>query len=172
MSRTLSLFVIGLVFGGGLGFSIAAGNGVTFDGHEHADPSAHGGAMDHAAMGHGSGSDHEMMHDTPIDLPAANAPTVAMELTADPMAGHNLHIITSNFAYAPQQASLGHVPGEGHAHVYINGEKLGRVYGPWLHIASLPKGEVTVEVTLNSNDHRPLSVNGTAISASTTLTVD
>ena len=54
MNRTLSLFVIGLVFGGGLGFAIAAGNGVTFDGHDHADPSAHGGAMDHAAMGHGS----------------------------------------------------------------------------------------------------------------------
>ena len=74
---------------------------------------------------HTSGADHEMMHDTPIDLPAANAPTVAVELTADPMAGHNLHIITSNFAYAPQQASLAHTPGEGHAHVYINGEKLG-----------------------------------------------
>ena len=167
MNRTLSLFVIGLVFGGGLGFAIAAGNGVTFDGHDHADPSAHGGAMDH-----GSGSDHEMMHDTPIELPAADAPEISMELTADPMAGYNLQIITRNFAYAPGQASQAHAPGEGHAHVYINGEKLGRVYGPWLHIATLPKGEVTVEVTLNSNDHRPLSVDGTAISASTTLTVD
>jgi hypothetical protein len=36
----------------------------------------------------------------------------------------------------------------------------------------LPKGDVTVEVTLNSNDHRPLAVDGTPISARTTLTVE
>ncbi|MFT6674872.1 MAG: hypothetical protein ACJAVM_001058 [Sulfitobacter sp.] len=172
MTRTLALFVIGIVFGGGLGFAIAAGNGITFDGHDHGDPAAHGGpAMDHTAMGHET-ADHEMNHDTPVDLPATDAPEVTMVLTPDPMAGYNLHILTRNFAFAPEQASLAHVAGQGHAHVYINGEKLGRVYGPWLHIARLPKGEVTLVVTLNSNDHRPLAVDGNVISASTTLTVD
>ena len=65
-----------------------------------------------------------------------------------------------NFAFAPEHASRDHVPGEGHAHVYVNGVKLGRFYGPWLHLDNLPPGEVTVEVTLNANDHRPLSVAG------------
>jgi len=36
MDRRLSMLLIGLLFGGGIGFTIAAGNGVTFDGHDHA----------------------------------------------------------------------------------------------------------------------------------------
>ena len=50
-----------------------------------------------------------------------------------------------------------HVAGEGHAHVYVDGEKIARLYGPWLHIPSLSPGAV-VEVTLNANDHRPLAI--------------
>lgn len=69
-------------------------------------------------------------------------------------------------------ASGDHKPGEGHAHVYVNGAKIGRLYGPWLHLPNLPKGEVTVEVTLNANDHRPLAVNGAPITAREVLTVE
>lgn len=162
MDRALALFAIGLVFGGGIGFVVAAGNGVTFDGHDHGDRSAHGGAQ----------MDHAMMHDTPMDFAAENAPEVSMMLIPDAMAGHNLHVTVDNFAFSPERASLADVPGQGHAHVYVNGEKLARLYGEWMHIAALPKGEVTVEVTLNSNDHRPLAVNGTPISASTELTIE
>ena len=35
MDRSLALLGIGLVFGGGIGFLVAATNGVTLDGHEH-----------------------------------------------------------------------------------------------------------------------------------------
>ena len=38
--------------------------------------------------------------------------------------------------------------------------------------AGAPKGEVTVEVTLNANDHRPLAVNGTPITAREVLTIE
>ena len=41
MNVALPLFGIGLLFGGGIGFAIAAGNGITFDGHDHADPAHH-----------------------------------------------------------------------------------------------------------------------------------
>ena len=41
MDRTIAMLCIGLIFGGGIGFTIAAGNGITFDGHDHADPSHH-----------------------------------------------------------------------------------------------------------------------------------
>lgn len=172
MDRSLALFAIGLIFGGGIGFVVAAGNGITFDGHDHDDAAAHGVAqIDHAAMGNES-MDHAMMNDTPMDVPAETAPSVTMMLKPDPRAGYNLHVMVDNFAFSPEAASLDHVPGQGHAHVYINGEKRSRLYGPWMHIASLPKGKVTVEVALNSNDHRPLTVDGTPISASTTLTVE
>ncbi|WP_311201703.1 hypothetical protein [Sulfitobacter sp. S190] len=158
--RTFALFVIGLVFGAAGGFVVAAGNGITFDGHDHADPAHHGG-MDHAAM-----------HDQPLELDAADAPTLDIALSADPMAGYNLHIMAGNFSFDPRSASLDHAPGRGHAHVYINGDKWGRVYGPWVHLDNLPAGDVEIRVTLNSNDHRPLSVDGSAIAATTNVTVE
>lgn len=164
MNRTLSLFVIGLIFGGGIGFTIAAGNGITFEGHDHSEPAHHG--TDHG------GADHAMMHDTPIDVPAADAPQVAIMLHPDPMAGVNLQVTTDNFAFSPLNASGENVTGEGHAHVYINGEKLGRLYSEWMHLDGLPKGEVEVKVTLNTNDHRPLSVDGNPVAAIQTITVE
>lgn len=165
MDRSLALFAIGLVFGGGIGFAIAASNGVTFDGHDHGDPAAHGG------MDHGS-ADHARMHGQPIDIAASDAPNLAVRVKPDPMSGHNLYVETDGFAFAPQNASGDNQPGEGHAHVYVNGTKIGRLYGPWLHLPNLPKGEVTVEVTLNANDHRPLAVNGAPITAREVLTVE
>ena len=161
MSRTLSLFAIGIVFGGGIGFVTAAGMGITFDGHDHIEPA-----------NHSAGNDHAMMQDTPVDVPAADAPLVTIMLKPDPMAGYNLHVMTENFAFSPERASLENITGEGHAHVYINGEKLGRLYGAWMHLDSLPQGAVEIEVTLNTNNHRPMAVNGTPISAFQTITVE
>ncbi len=159
--RTLALFLIGLVFGGGIGFTVAAGMGVTFDGHDHGDPAHHGAEAGHA-----------IDHDTPFEVDATTAPTLDIALSKDPMSGYNLHVMVTNFEFSPQQASRAHAPGQGHAHVYVNGAKQGRLYGPWVHLAALPKGKVTVEVTLNSNNHQPLSVNGIPIKATTTVEVE
>lgn len=161
MSRALALFGIGLVFGGGIGFATAAGMGVTFDGHDHG-----------AAAHHGTETEHAIMHDRPLDVPAADAPTLSIQIQPDPMAGYNLELVTDNFAFSPQNASLQNVTGQGHAHVYVNGDKLGRLYSNWMHLDRLPQGEVEIEVTLNTNDHRPLSVAGTPVSATQNITVE
>lgn len=166
MNRTLALFVIGLIFGGGLGFAFAAGNGITFDGHDHGDFAQHGGGVDHG------GTDHANMHDTPIEVSSDGAPELRIAVSPDPMAGYNLHVMVENFDFSPQNASLAHQPGQGHAHVYANGVKLGRIYGPWMHLDALPKGQVEIEVTLNSNDHHPLVVEGQPVSARTLLEVE
>lgn len=168
MDRSIPLLLIGLVFGGGIGFAIAAGNGITFDGHDHSDPSQHGQtagkAHDHTA--HGANHDHETLMEISGGGPV---PTLDMELLPDPASGWNLHIMTTNFRFSPEHASLDPVPGEGHAHIYVNGDKLGRMYGAWQHLADLPDGKVTIEVTLNANDHRPLAVDGRKLSASATV---
>ncbi len=165
MDRTLTLFAIGLVFGGGVGFTLAASNGVTLDGHDHGLSDGHA-AMTTASAGHAAGGgDHARMHSQPIMLAAAEAPDLTFSVTPDPISGHNLQVVTQGFTFAPQHASGAHVAGEGHAHIYVNGAKLARLYGPWLHLPALPKGEVTVEVTLTANDHRPLMVDGEAITA-------
>ncbi len=164
MIRSLSLFAIGLVFGGGAGFVLAAANGVTFDGHDHADPAHHGGS-------HAEAMTHD--HATAINLPAGpDAPGLEISLTPDPMAGWNLHVMPQNFRFAPENASQPDKPGEGHAHVYVNGQKLARLYGGWMHIPDLPKGETTVEVSLNANSHSTLTVDGKPVSASVTVKVD
>ncbi|WP_120636230.1 hypothetical protein [Ruegeria sp. EL01] len=164
MSRSLALFAIGLVFGGGAGFVLAAANGVTFDGHDHSDPAHHGGhkaestAHDHSAV---------------INLPAGpNAPSVKIAVVKDPMAGWNLHVLPQNFEFAPESASAADQLGEGHAHVYANGVKLARLYGNWMHLAGLPKGKVEIKVSLNGNSHSQLLVDGVPVSASEVIQVD
>ncbi|QFT58398.1 hypothetical protein FIU94_06120 [Sulfitobacter sp. THAF37] len=165
MNRTLALFVIGLIFGGGLGFAFAAGNGITFDGHDHANPHHHAGT-DHGGM------EHAALHETPIEVAAEAAPNLKITVEPDPMAGYNLHVMVENFEFSPENASRDHQPGQGHAHVYANGVKLGRIYGPWVHLDDLPEGEVEIAVTLNSNDHHPLMVDGDRVSARTVVEVE
>lgn len=155
MDRRILMLLIGLVFGTGFGFLLAASQGVTLDGHDHATDHG-GGGHDHAAM-------------NAIVLPAQNAPTLSAELLPDPVAGWNLKLDITNFSFAPQNASLGHVPGEGHAHVYVNGAKIARIYGPWYHIDHLPKGTVSVEVALNANSHEELVVDGKPLRVAVTV---
>ena len=166
MNRARAMLIIGLVFGGGLGFVLAAANGVTLDGHDHATDHATDHGADHGAAE--TGGDHAAHHDMPIVLSADEAPTLNVEIFPDPVSGWNLNIQTTDFTFSPESAGLEHVVGEGHAHVYANGVKLGRVYGDWIHLA-LPEGEVEVMVTLNANDHSPLAVGDTPIQASVTV---
>lgn len=154
MDRSIPLLLIGLVFGAGIGFAYAAANGITLDGHDHADPAHHDAHADEA-----DAPDAHHDHGAMLSMPQGpDAPTLMVQIQPDPLAGWNLHIMTTHFIFSPERASRDHVPGEGHAHVYINGEKLGRYYSPWVHLDNLPKGAVEVKVTLNANDHRGLSV--------------
>jgi hypothetical protein len=169
MDRSIPLFLIGLVLGGGIGFTIAAGNGFTLDGHDHSDPAAHeNGEAGHA---HDPAQTAQHDHDTPLVLPdSATAPDVRISVLPDPVAGWNVHIVARNFRFAPDHASTDHVEGEGHAHLYINGAKFARVYGDWIHIPTLPSGGNEIRVTLNANDHRPLFVGTRAVSAGVIVT--
>ncbi|WP_114390784.1 hypothetical protein [Notoacmeibacter marinus] len=155
--QPLALLALGLIYGGGIGFTLAAANNVGFDGHDHGAGAAHGatatpGAHDHGRM---------------LDVSGPEAPTLDVTLEPDPVAGFNLHLQTANFRFAPENAGRGDRPGEGHAHVYVNGEKIARLYGPWMHILALPPG-AEVAVTLNSNDHAALAVDGQPIRAELT----
>ena len=118
--------------------------------------------------------EHEHGHEHgAVEVPEAMAvPKVSIEVLPDPKSGWNLHIMTQDFLFAPERASMEHSPGEGHAHLYVDGEKIGRLYGPWYHISELSPGQHEIRVTLNANDHRDYTVNGEVISASAKLTVE
>ncbi|MGA1285591.1 MAG: hypothetical protein ACO34J_16250, partial [Prochlorothrix sp.] len=107
-----------------------------------------------------------------LEIPAGQpVPKVTLMAHPDPSQGWNLELQVENFSFAPEHIGLSSLPSEGHAHLYVNGEKIGRLYGPWYHLPSLPPGRHTVKVNLNANDHRALTHQGEEIAASVMIEV-
>ncbi len=167
-------------------------------GHSHAkhDHGKHGHADDDSAAketptqahdaGHKSHGDHghakpeaghakAHAHDEAIDIaPGPHAPTLALEVMpagSGRGGGWVVRVKTTNFAFARDKVDQPHVAGEGHAHIYVNGKKIGRVYTAHHHLAELPSGETKVTITLNANSHQPLSVGGEALTRTVTVQV-
>jgi hypothetical protein len=136
--------------------------------HEHADPHPASDAHAHPALesmphGHSHGS---------LDIPAnAPVPTVDLVIHPDAQQGWNLEVQVTNFAFAPERVNQSSVTTEGHAHLFINGEKITRLYGGWYYLAPLPPGEYEVSVVLNANTHEDLVHNGQVIRDVEILTV-
>lgn len=114
---------------------------------------------------------HAHSHDTYYSVSTEQAPTVSFDISPDPLGGFNVHIQTQRFTWAPEHVNGAPVLGEGHAHIYVDGEKINRVYGPWYKLPSLAPGEHVVRVTLNANDHSVYAVNGHPVATSTTVIV-
>jgi hypothetical protein len=102
----------------------------------------------------------------------ATAPTVDVKVLEDPMGGWNLRVDTGNFRWAPENVSTDAVPGEGHGHVFMDGKKIARLYGPWFYVSpsSMTKGKHTFTVSLNANDHTAYAIKDVQITDSVTLT--
>lgn len=100
--------------------------------------------------------------------PDAPAPSVTHLVFPDAVDGYNLQILTQNFDFKPASINREPVANQGHGHLYINGEKIARLYGPWFHIpaALLKPGVNEVRVTLNANDHSVWSREGQPIASS------
>ncbi len=92
-----------------------------------------------------------------------NPPSVKVKLHPDAMSGWNLEVVTQNFKFTPRNVNQEHEKGTGHAHLYIDGVKIGRLYNHWRHISGLSSGRHTIKVTLNSNDHQDYVVNGVVV---------
>ena len=92
-------------------------------------------------------------------------------VVAEDEGGVNLYLLTSDWTWSPENVNNSHVPGEGHAHIYVDGEKMGRVYGSYHYLSGLEPGERHIRVTLNSNDHSALTYEGSPVEASTMVTV-
>ncbi|MGB7244455.1 MAG: copper chaperone PCu(A)C [Sulfitobacter sp.] len=104
-------------------------------------------AMDHGAM----------MMDEVRGL-TGPAPVLAFSPDIMPAAdGFEADLSVKNMTLLQTPDGTAHVPGEGHAHLYLNGLKLGRLFKPVASVGSLMPGDYVLRVTLNSNDHRPYS---------------
>jgi copper(I)-binding protein len=102
------------------------------------------GAMDHSM--HMSGG-----QETP-----APVPTARLDITTPPsQKGLRATLDLQNFALVQTPDGTEHVAGEGHAHLYLNGLKLGRLYTPDVVVGPLLPGDYALRVTLNTHDHQP-----------------
>lgn len=118
--------------------------------HGHGHPMNHSPSQSHS---------HEML-EIPASVPT---PTLTLVLHPDQKKGWNLEIKTTNFKFEPEQVNQSSKLGEGHAHLYINGQKITRLYSNWYYLETLPSGKHEIMVELNDNQHRILSSQGKAI---------
>ncbi len=81
-------------------------------------------------------------------------PSVSLQVTPEPEGGYLVRLETNHFAFAPGRADSSHVSGEGHAHLYVDGRKVARLYAPVYHLADLPSGKHAIAATLTTNDHQ------------------
>lgn len=107
-------------------------------------------------------------HET-VEIDAQIAPTVAISVAEDGKSGWNVTLTTENFTFTPENVNVQHVPGEGHAHLYVDGEKYARLYGPSFHYPQNLDGSHEFRVTLNANDHSEYAVDGVVIEATQTI---
>ncbi|WP_138417093.1 hypothetical protein [Aquibacillus sediminis] len=93
-----------------------------------------------------------------------DVPSVKIAVTMDQSNTWLLEVQTKNFTFNPKKVGAG-LPSynEGHAHLYINGEKINRLYGNYYNLGKLKQGKNTITVTLNSNNHSVLMNNGNKI---------
>lgn len=112
---------------------------------------------------------HEMQHGR-LEVPAVGAPQVAITVERDAMDGWNVTLSTNNFTFTPELVNSANVDNTGHAHLYVDGVKIARLYGPNYHIPFLPVGDHEISVNLSSNDHSYYMIDGNRIAARTIVT--
>lgn len=119
------------------------------------------------------GGEHSHAHGAMDPGPIESAVPVSLDLAAevDPAGGLHIRIATENWQWAPEEVNQESRPGVGHAHIYANGEKLSRIYGPEHYVADLPPGQYEIRVDLNDNAHNALTVNGAPLAATTAVTI-
>ena len=104
-----------------------------------------------------------------------DAPTILLDLKAVGTPGRTGlkgRVDVNGMRMIARSNDAAHAQGEGHAHVYLNGLKLQRLYGSDFETGTLLPGDYILTVSLNANDHRPYVVDGTPISESLTFTVE
>lgn len=128
-------------------------------------------AMDSSTNDHSTHltHDHSETH-SQIELDPILAPTLSIDIIKDKKAGWLLKLNTMNFQFTPEDANTPHVDNQGHAHLYIDGEKITRLYSNYYYLSDLPKGKHEIKVTLNSNNHEDFTLNGEIIESTKTIT--
>ncbi|NJK39390.1 MAG: hypothetical protein HC835_18165 [Oscillatoriales cyanobacterium RM2_1_1] len=118
-------------------------------------------SLAHESPGHHGGEGHGH---SPMEIPDGQPiPQVDLVVHPDSIRGWNLEMRLTHFKLAPEHVNQEATLGEGHAHLYINGEKVTRIYGNWYYLSDLKPGRHQIRVGLTTNDHRDLVHQGQPI---------
>ena len=126
-----------------------------------------------AAEGMESNAGDNDHHSTAVPDQVISEAPVSVKISAEPDTNGGVHvrITVEGFRFAPDLVDQDHTPGAGHAHIYLDGEKLGRVFADEYHIAVVPPGKHEIRVSLNTNNHSALVFDGEKVAATATVTV-
>lgn len=122
-------------------------------------------------------SDEEHTHDEDsgghmhATMEASEPLAIGIDVAIEDGGGINIHTMTEGWRWAPENVNEDNVPGEGHAHIYVDGVKT-RAYTPYYHIPGLEAGSHHIRVTLNANNHADMYANGFPVEAVAIVIVD
>lgn len=110
----------------------------------------------HEQQHHSSSSDHKSI----AIPPGQPIPKVDLIVHPDARQGWNLELKLTDFQLTPENINqVSHSYQQGHAHLYINGKKVTRIYGNWYYLPELPPGRHQIRVGLTGNGHEMLMVH-------------
>ncbi|WP_186775444.1 YHYH protein [Rubripirellula tenax] len=115
-----------------------------------------------------SGHSHDMTETVAAN--SNNPPSVLLHATPN-SSGIEVHLSLSNFELSSKNVDQAHIDGQGHAHLYLDGVKVTRLFDNTYQLDNVATGSHTVSVELVSNDHRVYSIAGHSIEAIAEVTV-
>lgn len=118
---------------------------------------------------HGADEDDSHSHDDGEALEVnagAPVPSVDIALTETEEPGiFDLAVTLTNFTITPDNVDGDPIDNEGHMHLYVDGERVGRFFDVDYQV-TIPEGEHLVEVELSSNNHLAYALDGEPIRGS------
>ncbi len=115
----------------------------------------------YAGMKHGHGMAAKVI---PADYEKVPGVEVRVARDTHGTGALNLYLDLTHFRFTPENVNADSKINEGHAHLYVNGKKVARLYGAAYHLDKLPKAEkLKIRVTLNTNMHEDLVHDGKMI---------
>lgn len=158
----IAIVLIVIVLGAALGFVAAGGDEDSSSDTQVNKTETHSDGDSHS---HSDKEGHSHGDLEPYEFASHDAvPSVAIQSVKENKDGEwVLGVNFENLEIREDKVDQENVPGEGHAHVYVNGEKVSRLFAEEYTFEDPLKGGDVVSVEINTNDHRPYTHDGVAI---------
>lgn len=112
-------------------------------------------------------ADKQIHQHTALEIPASTpVPRIEIQVDRDAIDGLNVLIKVENYILnSPLDKQKATAQLQGHAHVFVNGQKKQRLYGNAIHIPQiwLKQGVNQIAISLNSHNHENWTKDGKSV---------